>query len=183
MTERDRTPDLTRRTALKVTGSTLATGGLFAAGGGTATADQHEDGEEELPPDVAAAAGVDVAADGQAQGAAFHRRGWHISIQSTTDDHRSVRGGDYLAARCRVENRNTRGPHPDRATVWFVVGRDPQVVDRRSITVWGGSTSRTRIGYETYPVRQLDRFPVWVLVDGPGRNAWDMAEVVVYPVR
>lgn len=187
MTERTSTTGLSRRTALKVTaGALVAGGGLTATGGGTTAAAQQaeDDEEEELPPEVADAAGVEMETGvQQAQAAGFHRRqGWRIRIQYTSDDRQLVRGGDYLGASCWIENNNSRGTRPDTATVWFVVGRDPDVVDRQTVSVWGQSSVHSTVGYETYPVRQIDRFPVWVLVDGPGRNDWDMTEVVVYPV-
>lgn len=180
MTDRTDTTGISRRTALKLSVGALVSGGGGAATGGTAAA-TRQDEEEELPPQIADAVGMEPGTDIQQAQAVTARSqgGWRVGILYTSDDRRLVRGGDSLRAECRIENDN---PRRETATVWFVVGRDPDVVDSRTVTVPGLSSVRTTVGYETYPVRRIDRFPVWVLVDGPGWNDWDMTEVVVYPV-
>ncbi|WP_226007234.1 hypothetical protein [Natrinema salinisoli] len=78
---------------------------------------------------------------------------------SVTGTNAPVTGGEWLSATAAVENvGDAAGTHD----VELVVGRTPEVVDVTSVTLAPGETTTVSLGYETYPVRNDDTFPVTV---------------------
>ncbi|MDS0475046.1 hypothetical protein [Natrinema sp. 1APR25-10V2] len=70
-----------------------------------------------------------------------------------------VTGGQRLAVTATLSNT---GEGPASREVELVVGHDPTTVDTRRVTVGAGESTRITLGYETYPVRNDDEFPVRV---------------------
>ncbi len=70
-----------------------------------------------------------------------------------------VTGGQRLTVTATLSNT---GEGPASREVELVVGHDPTTVDTRRVTVGAGESTRITLGYETYPVRNDDEFPVRV---------------------
>ncbi|PCR90027.1 COG1361 family protein [Natrinema ejinorense] len=70
-----------------------------------------------------------------------------------------VTGGERLEATATLANT---GDGPASREVEFVVGHDPTTVDTADVVVAAGETETVSLGYETYPVRNDDEFPVRV---------------------
>lgn len=172
----------TRRGALEATAATVVGSGVVAADTRAAAGgeeDDEEDFPEELPPEVAEAVGIDADQAVQRQDiAAHHSVGWTIHIVVTSDTVCDVHGGERLDAFCTVRNNNAG--HLHAARVWLLVGRNPQVVDRRTIQLPAQTIDHTRVGYGTYPVQQRVVFPLYVVITGPGGYDWDATYVDVY---
>ena len=79
-----------------------------------------------------------------------------VSIVGTNDP---VAAGDFLTVTADVYNSG--GTHTS-GTARLLVGDDREEVDAESVSLAGGASSRVRLGYETYPVRQDVSFPVVV---------------------
>ncbi|WP_254764699.1 hypothetical protein [Natrinema marinum] len=78
---------------------------------------------------------------------------------SITGTNAPVTGGERLSVTAAVENAgDAAGTH----TIEFVVGSTPEVVDTASVSLAPGETASVSLGYETYPVRNDDTFPVTV---------------------
>lgn len=95
-----------------------------------------------------------------------------------------VTGGEWLEVTATLANT---GDGPADRDVELVVGRDPTTVDTQAVTVGAGETTTVSLGYETYPVRNDDEFPVrvrtgddtasqTVLVHGRDGNGGDEGE-------
>ncbi|ELZ04865.1 hypothetical protein C481_03762 [Natrialba asiatica DSM 12278] len=90
-----------------------------------------------------------------------------VSIQETNSP---VDAGEFLAVTATARN----GGSETRTTiVELVVGHDPTVVERRSVTLAGGERRELHLGYETYPTARNEQFPVRVVSDA------DAAETTV----
>ncbi|WP_408958026.1 hypothetical protein [Natrinema sp. 74] len=70
-----------------------------------------------------------------------------------------VTGGQRLTVTATLSNT---GDGPASREVTLVVGHDPTTVDSRQVTVGAGESTTVSLGYETYPVRNDDEFPVRV---------------------
>ncbi|QCS42161.1 hypothetical protein [Natrinema versiforme] len=70
-----------------------------------------------------------------------------------------VTGGEWLEVTATLANT---GDGPADRDVELVVGRDPTTVDTQGVTVGAGQTTTVSLGYEIYPVRNDDEFPVRV---------------------
>ncbi|SEV82791.1 COG1361 family protein [Natrinema salifodinae] len=78
---------------------------------------------------------------------------------SITGTNAPVAGGERLSVTATVENAgDAAGTHD----VELVVGRTPEVVDAASMSLAPGETTTVSLGYETYPVRNDDTFPVTI---------------------
>ncbi|WP_255193284.1 hypothetical protein [Natronobeatus ordinarius] len=168
----------TRRTVVQAAGALV--GGSLTVGAATTVAGQPDEDEvpDELPADVAAVVPADVPTGVHQQAVTHRHTGWSIRVDMTSDDAWTVRGGHRLEAFCTVWNGNNMSR---QATVWLVVGHDPQLTDQAAVRVPGRSTGQVDVGYQTYPVQQYVTFPIYVVVSGPGGYDWDGTIVEVYP--
>ncbi|MDF9746049.1 hypothetical protein [Natrinema salsiterrestre] len=78
---------------------------------------------------------------------------------SVTGTNAPVTGGEWLSATAAVENVGDAAGTQD---IELVVGRTPEVVDATSVTLAPDETATVSLGYETYPVRNDDTFPVTI---------------------
>lgn len=70
-----------------------------------------------------------------------------------------VTGGEWLSV--DVTLRNDGDAHAER-DVRLLVGYDPEQVDQQTVALDPGETTAISLGYETYPVKNDDEFPVYV---------------------
>ncbi|MFC6716481.1 hypothetical protein ACFQGT_19520 [Natrialbaceae archaeon GCM10025810] len=94
-----------------------------------------------------------------------------VSIRSTDSP---VDAGEYLEVIVDVENT---GDAPLSQELELVVGHDPKLLDTQEVIVDPGETGAATLGFETYPTRQHERFPVRVV----GEDDDDRVTVEVYP--
>lgn len=80
-----------------------------------------------------------------------------VSIRTTNSP---VRAGDTLEVIVDLENTGTSYREDE---LELVVGHDPEVVDTQPVSLPGGETGAATLEFETYPVRQDQRFPVRVV--------------------
>lgn len=140
------------------------------AGAGSVTADEHED----LPSEVAEIAGVETDEDKQKH-RQFHP-GWAINIDFTTADYRPVRPGDLLYVFCSVRNDNQTHTWQNADVSLITTRRKPEIVNKKTISVQGQSSSQVTIDYQTHRPGPR-RFDIWVVVNGPGRYDSDRKTV------
>lgn len=74
-----------------------------------------------------------------------------------------VSGGEWLSVYAHITNH---GFGPLRANAELIVGRDPETVDSRFLSLSPNETRRIELGYSTYPVQTTDVFPVRVRCAG-----------------
>ena len=92
---------------------------------------------------------------------------------SITGTNAPVTGGQRLSVSAAVENAgDAAGSH----TIELVVGNTPEVVDSTSVSLGPGETTSVSLGYDTYPVKNDDTFPV--TVRSPQTN--DTRTITVY---
>ncbi|WP_254524259.1 hypothetical protein [Natrinema caseinilyticum] len=92
---------------------------------------------------------------------------------SITGTNAPVTGGERLSVSASLENA---GDGAGTESVELVVGRSPEVVDSSRVSLAPGETATISLGYETYPVRNDDVFPVTVRTSGDS----DTRTVTVY---
>lgn len=80
-----------------------------------------------------------------------------LSIRTTNSP---VDAGEYLEVIVDIENTGTE---TGEDVLELVVGHDPKVLDTQEITVEPGETGAATLGFETYPTKQDERFPVRVV--------------------
>lgn len=86
--------------------------------------------------------------------------GDHGSLEVTgLETNAPVTGGDRLEVTATLANP---AEDPADREVELVVGDDPTTVDTQRVLVAAGQTTTVSLGYETYPVRNDDEFPVRV---------------------
>ncbi|APW97504.1 hypothetical protein CHINAEXTREME_06840 [Halobiforma lacisalsi AJ5] len=90
-----------------------------------------------------------------------------VSIRGTNSP---VPAGDTLEVIVDLENT---GPEYREDELELIVGHDPEHVDTQPVSLEAGATGAATLEFETYPVRQDQRFPVRVV------GADDEAETVV----
>jgi hypothetical protein len=78
---------------------------------------------------------------------------------TTLETNTPVTGGERLEVTATLANTGTG---PASRDVELIVGHDPTTVDTRAVTVGEGETTTISLGYETYPVKSDDEFPVRV---------------------
>ncbi len=76
-----------------------------------------------------------------------------------------VNAGEHLRVTGEIENT---GSTDVRTDVDFVVGHAEERLGRRTMTIHAGETETVNQGFDTYPVRNDDEFPVRIEIDGAG---------------
>ncbi|NGM68330.1 hypothetical protein G6M89_04780 [Natronolimnobius sp. AArcel1] len=71
-----------------------------------------------------------------------------------------VDAGEYLEVIIDIENTGTE---TGEDVLELVVGHDPEVLDTQEIIVEPGETGAATLGFETYPTRQDEEFPIRVV--------------------
>ncbi|RKD95953.1 hypothetical protein [Halopiger aswanensis] len=90
-----------------------------------------------------------------------------LSIRTTNSP---VDAGEYLEVIVDITNT---GSETGRQTLELIVGHDPKKLDTQDVVVEPGETGAATLGFETYPTKQDEQFPVRV------RGADDTAVVSV----
>ncbi|GAB7019307.1 cupredoxin domain-containing protein [Halostagnicola bangensis] len=76
-----------------------------------------------------------------------------------------VNAGEHLRVTAEIENT---GSSDVRADVDFVVGHAEERLGRQTMTIEAGETESVNQGFDTYPVRSDDEFPVRIEISGVG---------------
>ncbi|GAB3671181.1 hypothetical protein [Halopiger thermotolerans] len=115
-------------------------GELDDGGDGNDGGDEDGDGDDGADGD-----------DGSGDGATLE-----LSIRTTNSP---VDAGEYLEVIVDITNTGTE---TGRQTLELIVGHDPKKLDTQEVVVEPGETGAATLGFETYPTKQNEQFPVRV---------------------